>query len=246
MPDSRVHRGPHPEDAESFAPGVWPRLQSAVNDYSWLLSRGYAEPSAIKVVGDRYALHQRQRMAVVRCACTDAALKTRTSKLIPPESAGSQPLWIDGLNVLTTVEVALGGGLVLAARDGAYRDIAGVHGTYRKVEETRPAIEAVGQTLAGMHLANCAWLLDSPVGNSGRLGQLLLEVAEKSRWNWQVRITRNPDAELIATHEIVATADSIILDGCGRWVNLARLVIDRLDDPAIIPMSIPTPVERPA
>ena len=237
MPDSRAHRGPHPSDAESFAPENWPRLQAAVGDYSWLLTRGYAESSAIKVVGDRYNLHQRQRMAVVRSACTDDAMQTRRAKQIAPEMVKSAPLWIDGFNVLTTVEVALGGGVVLAARDQCYRDIAGVHGTYRKVEETRPAIELVGRTLAESKLDQCVWLLDSPVGNSGRLGKLLQEIASENGWRWEVRIVRNPDAELIATDQIVASADSIILDGCGRWVNLARMVIDRLRTANVIPMA---------
>lgn len=38
----------------------------------------------------------------------------------------AHPLWIDGFNVLPTVEVALGGGVVLAARDRTYRDIDSV------------------------------------------------------------------------------------------------------------------------
>ena len=46
------------------------------------------------------------------------------------ELAGSD-LLIDGFNVLTTIEAALGGAVVLACRDETYRDIAGLHGTYR-------------------------------------------------------------------------------------------------------------------
>src|SRR5688500_10446127 len=53
MPDHRSHRGPHPEDAGLFAPAVHPTLRSAVADLSWLLTRGYADPSALKLVGDR-------------------------------------------------------------------------------------------------------------------------------------------------------------------------------------------------
>ena len=38
--------------------------------------------------------------------------------------------------MLTTIEAALAGGVILAARDGAYRDMASMHGSYRKVAET--------------------------------------------------------------------------------------------------------------
>ena len=40
----------------------------------------------------------------------------------------------------------MGGGIVLLARDGCYRDMASMHGTYRKVAETVPALEAIGRT----------------------------------------------------------------------------------------------------
>ena len=45
---------------------------------------------------------------------------------------------------MTTIEAALSGGVILAARDGAYRDMASMHGTYRKVAETLPALELLG------------------------------------------------------------------------------------------------------
>lgn len=232
-----MHRGPAPDDAESFAPTEWGRLQSAVADYSWLLTRGYAERSAIKVVGDRYGLHQRQRMAVLRSACTEEALRLRQQKQVMSDSMRDGVLWIDGFNVLTTIEVAVGGGAILAARDGCYRDIAGIHGTYRKVEETRPAIERAGATLQRLGVASSLWLLDSPVGNSGRLAQILREIALARNWNWEVRTVRNPDAELIATDQIVATADSVILDRCRRWFNLTREVIDGIEGAKVVPIS---------
>lgn len=237
MPDRRTHRGPHPEDERLFAPEHWTQLQSAVTDYSWLLSRGYAEPSAIKIVGDRYELNARQRMAVARSACSDAALQARSAKELKSSDVRGDPLWIDGFNVLTTLEVALGGGVILAARDGCYRDIAGVHGTYRHVEETRPAIDLVGRTLADRAPAECVWFLDSPVGNSGRLRAILLDVAADWGWPWRVELVHNPDPVLIGATCSVATADSVVLDRCSRWFNLARHVIDAIPEARIIPMS---------
>ena len=52
--DSRRHRGPHPEDEHLFSREAVPRLKQAVDDLSWLRTRGYAESSATKLVGDRY------------------------------------------------------------------------------------------------------------------------------------------------------------------------------------------------
>ena len=226
MPDTRSHRGPDPRDGDLFAPAAWPRLRAAVADLSWLRTRDYAEPSALKLVGDRYALTERQRMAVRRCACGDGALARRLAHRADLDALRGRPLLLDGFNVLTTVEAALGGAVVLAGRDGCYRDLAGVHGTYRKVEETLPAVHRLGDFLAARGLRPCRWYLDSPVSNSGRLRALILQAAAERGWDWQVDLVFNPDPVLAQSPDPVATADGAILDRCLVWANLARAAIE--------------------
>ena len=229
MPDTRSHRGAHPEDERLFAPDTWLRLRAATADLSWLLSRGYAQPGALQVVGNRYELEHRQRQAITRCACTDEARARRLAAALPPEALAGATLLVDGYNVLTTVEAALGGAVVLHARDGACRDIAGVHGTYRTVEETLPALQLVGEAAVDWHVARFVWFLDAPVSNSGRLKGAIEGVARERGWLWEVRVVPNPDVALVALQSesdaVVATADSIILDACHRWFSLAREVI---------------------
>lgn len=225
MPDKRTHRGPHPQDVESFKPSVWPELRRAVADMSWLLSRGYADKSVLKLVGDRFQLNQRQRMAVMRCACSDFALSRRRQNEISRDYLTGQDLLVDGYNVLTTIEAALAGGVVITGRDGCYRDLASMHGTFRKVKETGPAIKILGKTLKDLNVQHCRLYLDSPVSNSGRLKTTILEHADKQGWNWEVELVHNPDSVLSDTDEIIASADSIILDHCRRWFNLAREIV---------------------
>src|SRR5688572_8681561 len=129
MPDSRKHRGPGPQDPTWFGPEAKTNLRAAVADSSSLLSRGYAAPSSLNLVGDRYRLVQRQRVAVLRSACSDGALVSRRSRELDPRSIRGRPLRIDGFNLILTLESALGGGVVLVGRDGCYRDMASVHGT---------------------------------------------------------------------------------------------------------------------
>ncbi len=225
MPDTRIHRGAHPEDARLFDPTAWPVLRVATADLSWLLSRDYAPASALKLVGDRYELAARQRIAVARSACSDRARQDRLARHVAPSRLQGEALWLDGYNVLTTIEAALAGGVILAARDGCYRDMASVHGTYRKVQETLPALDLVGRWAAARGVAACRWYLDRPVSNSGRLKQVLLQTAAAGQWDWQVELVFNPDAVLSAAEAVVATADSVVLDRCGRWVNVAREII---------------------
>jgi hypothetical protein len=227
VPDKRQHRGRHPTDDSLFSTEALPLLKSAVSDLSWLLSRGYVSPSALTIVGDRYALRERQRSAVARAACSHDARERRKSSRVELEKLAGRCLFIDGYNVLTSIEAALAGGVILNACDGVYRDVASMHGTWRKVQETMPAAELIGGLLAEMRVDYAVWLLDRPVSNSGRLKKILENTAKSHEWRWEVRLVADPDTSLRQTDQLVATADSEILDECGRWVNLARAAIDQ-------------------
>lgn len=225
MPDTRQHRGPHPHDAHLFRADVHPTLRAAVEHLSWLFTHGYAIPSALKLVGDRFELAERQRRAVLRCSCSDAALEYRRRTMVLPERLSGEGLEIDGFNVLTTVEAALAGGVILEGRDGCYRDMASMHGSYRKVDETRPALELIGRYLTSHGVSHCRWWLDRPVSNSARLRAIMLELAEAQEWAWNVDLAADPDRELSTSSTVIATADSAVLDRCERWCNLAREVV---------------------
>ncbi len=238
MPDTRKHRGPHPADAKLFGNDRWDHLQHAVGDLSWLLTRSYSATSALKLVGDRFNLTQRQRLAVMRSSCSDQARNNRMQKQISAENLAGNFVSLDGFNVLTTIEAALAGGVILDCRDGCYRDMAGMHGSYRKVEETKPALTLIGETLYELGATECRWYFDSPVSNSGRISRVVRELASASFWEWETELHTNPDAVLIQSSDVVASADSYVLDGCRQWVNLAREVIDRhIPQARIVPMS---------
>jgi hypothetical protein len=226
MPDHRSHRGPHPNDHALFAPAHWPALRSATFDLSWLLEHGYVIQSALKLTGDRYALTARQRAAVSRCACPQTLARVRLRRMQPVEALVDADLAIDGFNVLTTLEVALSGGVVLIGRDAVMRDIAGVHGSYRSVEETIPALLLLRETLRALHVGRCEWLLDAPVSNSGRLCCTMMNIAAEHGLPWTARVVPDPDRLLADSPSIVASADGQVLDAAARCCNLARLCIE--------------------
>ena len=235
-----------------------PRLREAVTDFALLLTKGYADKSALKLVGDRFSLTQRQRLAVMRSTCSDQQRLSRRQRQVSLAALAGQPLAIDGYNLLITIEAALSGGLIFRGRDGCLRDLASIHGTYRKVEETIPAVQLIGDFLTEIavprvegvppskrgqdardtSVAAILWLLDSPVSNSGRLKTLVGDLARTSCWPWEIRLTISPDAELSKMDRIVVSTDSVVLDACVRWTNLAAdLITHRLPATPVIDLS---------
>lgn len=219
------HRGAAPGDSELFGADELPRLREAVTDLSWLLSRGYASSSGLALVGNRYALRERQRLAVGRCACGDQLLQGRLARGMKPGRVRGRTLWLDGYNVLMTIEAALGGGVVLVGRDGCCRDVLGIHGNYHRVHETEPALQLIGEVTGQLGVTACRWWLDKPVSNSGRLKALIEKTAVAKNFNWHVDLDMNPDRALMECPEVVSTADSVILDRCAAWFNLTRTII---------------------
>jgi hypothetical protein len=233
--DNHRHRGAHPADQKLFAPKNQEILRQAVHDLSWLLSHGYAPTASLKLVGDRFALKERQRLAVARAACSDRQREAREGASLPLESINGRDLLIDGFNIIVTAEAALSGGVLIRCRDGCVRDMSSVHGSYRSVAETEEAIRLIGETLLGAKPASALWLLDQPVSNSGRLAQRIREMAAEHNWPWRVEVVMNPDKVLRASDQIAVTSDSNILDGVKSWINLgAILVTQRLPDALVV------------
>jgi hypothetical protein len=222
-----VPRGQHEKDERLFADDVLPTLRRAVEELSWLLGRGYAEKSALALVGDRYQLRSRQRLAVWRCACGDAEARDRLARRLAPPALRGEGVAIDGFNVLITTEAALSGGIVLIGNDGWTRDIASIHGSYRRVEQTPRAIELLGAVLADAGVASARWLLDRPVSNSGRLAELLRAHAEQNELAWTVELVDDPDGVLAETEAVAATSDGWILDRARRSCDLPGEAIAR-------------------
>jgi len=225
MPKPPRHRGADPEDERSFGAERLPDLHQAVHDVCWLLDRGYGISAATELAGDRYHLTRRQRIAVGRCACSSKARERRQNHCVDATQLKGLELWLDGFNVLTAVETALGGGVVLIGRDCCCRDVAGVYSHYHKVAETVPALQAIGRVTSQCGVAKCRWWLDSPVFNSGRLKGIILQVSSELGWPWQVELVTNPDRILSAAEQIVSSSDHAILDRCQRWFNAAWQVI---------------------
>ncbi|MCK4886203.1 MAG: DUF434 domain-containing protein [Planctomycetes bacterium] len=237
MVDKRTHRGPNPKDKKLFAPDQLPKLRTAVADVSLLLTKGYASKSSLKFVADKFSLTERQRLAVMRAACSDQQLAQIKQNQIQLTQTANKPIAIDGYNTLISIEAAMSNGLILKTRSGCYKDLASIHGSYKKVSETIPAIKLIADFLNENCLEDIIWLFDRPVSNSGRLKKMIEEMAKENNWQWKIELSNSPDKDLVNSDRIIASNDGIIIEKT-KWLNLtAEIIKTKLPDTWLIDLT---------
>ncbi|WP_326982317.1 DUF434 domain-containing protein [Chryseobacterium sp. MYb264] len=201
------------------------KLKKAVRDVKYLLSHGYAEKASCDLAGNRYRLKTRQIQAFRGAAASEAQIIERKAKELGASDLENKTVYLDGFNIVILLESLLSGAYIFQGLDGCYRDLSGVHGTYKRVNQTLEVIEMIGSLFQQLRLGKIIWIFDQPVSNSGRIKQMIEEFAQGKALNWEVYLEFNPDRFLVENAGIVVSSDAWILDNCGHWFNLAAYLI---------------------
>lgn len=204
-------------------------LLQALEDLHYLLSRNYPPKAALALVGNRYQLVQRQQQALQGMSASAEEITKRKEKEHSPAALKDKTILLDGFNVLIILETALSGGFVFEGLDGCYRDIASVHGTYKKAQYTEQALIIIGNTLQQLQLQKVIWVFDAPISNSGKLKSFCYELAEKHGFPWEIILDNHPDKYLIDNKGLVCSSDGWVLNECTAWFNLGVYIINMLD-----------------
>lgn len=218
-------RGFDENDNRWFSDEAIEKLRTAQKEIVWLLDRGYKISSIIELVGGHYQLSARQRMALQRASCTSKQKENRQQKLKSYQAVEKGCVYVDGFNLIITLEVALSGSVLIMGSDGCIRDMAGLRGTYKLIDKTETALQLIGKTFSELEIYNAKFYLDSPVSNSGRLKSKILEYAATWGIPVDVELISNPDSILSGLDNVI-TSDSVILDNCKSWINLSRRIIE--------------------
>ena len=217
-------RGYVPEDERNFSLEAIHTMQTASRHVWYLINEGYDLKQASTFVGNHFLLSERQRLAIMRSLATDEQLTVRQNRQVKISDLDGKEVWIDGFNTVITLEVMLSEGILFECMDGTIRDLAALRGTYRLIPETSEAVRMMLQTLQEARISKATILLDEPVSKSGRLKALIADIGEAFSFELDIQILRDVDRSLY-DRENVITSDSVILDHCESWVNLAAEIM---------------------
>ena len=226
-------RGYVPEDERNFSPEAVEKMKIASSHILYLINQGYDLKQATVFVGNHFQLSERQRLAIMRSVASDQDLTRRKNKQLSLSELNGTEVWIDGFNIVITLEVLLSDSLLFTCMDGTIRDLAALRGTYRLIPETTEAVQLMFDILQEASVGKVNILLDEPVSNSGRLKSLIAETAgSKYCFDLDIRILRDVDRTLYGKEGVI-TSDSIILDHCSSWINLTSECLKRKNKQAI-------------
>lgn len=218
-----VRRGYCAEDTVLFGEEACRILTRCADDIKYLLERGYPFRSALTFVCNHFLLQERQRNALLRVCASEEMLAQRRAKQLNELVEGCT-VHVDAFNAVILMETALSGSMLLKGRDGCYRDLSGLAGTYAVIEKTDPAIERIIRRLQEHKAAEAVFWVDAPVSNSGRLKSHIAEKAEELGFPVDIRMVHNADTELKKQANVIS-GDSAVIAECCSWYNLYEELI---------------------
>ena len=168
-------------------------------------------------------------MALIRATSSEKSIESRARKEIKALRE-NETVYIDGFNIIITLEVALSDSTLLHCMDGTIRDLAGLRGTYRLIDKTQTAIDIIGQKLCKMKIKKCVFYLDKPVSNSGQLKAKIFEVLEKYDFETDVQIVNDADQVLVNLENVISS-DAMVIERSASWINLVKTISDESEKP---------------
>jgi hypothetical protein len=199
----------------------------AIEDYRYLLNRGYKRESALRFVGDKYQLGRLERLLLYRCVHSAEEARARRRKRVPLRGARGQRVAVDGYNTLITVESALEAKPLIACDDGFIRDLSAVHNRYRPRGVTEEALCNIIVALRGVGVGEAGFFFDGQISRSGEVAALAERLLAEAEVKGVASAVRQADKSTVEYADIVVSSDAVVIDRARYSVDLAREVIRR-------------------
>ncbi|MHA1596138.1 MAG: DUF434 domain-containing protein [Candidatus Asgardarchaeia archaeon] len=187
------------------------KLKLAAEDLIYLMSRGYNKSSALKFISDHYNFGKISRYILARGIYPYDYVREVSKKTLNVDSLKDEEVFIDGYNVLITVEAATLGLPLFIGNDGIVRDVRCVFGKYRISERTRNSLSIIVSFLKEREVSSAHFLYDSQVSKSGILSSMTGEVMRGFHLEGSSKAIKDVDRFLRRCEGVVCTSDSGII-----------------------------------
>ncbi len=213
-------------------------MSQAAEEYLWILSNGYPQNAALKLVGDKFMLPRDMRQVLYRGVISDKLAEIRRKKIANIEKGDL--VLIDTYNVLFTVNNYLLGRPLFISNDGMLRDAGEMRGRIINKPQFTRSISLMLEVLQMWPGATYVHYLDEPVSHSGRLSIELSKDMVQMGIEGDAHTVKSPDQCLIEKQsDGICTSDGGIIDQYeGKVIDLPRFLLQQYfqpDIPELIP-----------
>jgi len=217
-------------------------VRQAAEEYLWILSKGYPQNSALKMVGDKFMLARTMRQVLYRGVIPTERAQTRLEKI--GVVGKDDRVLIDTYNVLFTVNNYLLGRPLFISNDGLLRDAGEMRGRIIDKPQFSRSVSMMLEVLQMWPGATYIHYLDEPVSHSGRLSIELCKDMAQMGIEGDAFTVKSPDQVLKEEKsDAICTSDGGIIDQYqGRVIDLPRFLLQHYfqsDLPQLIPSLSP-------
>jgi hypothetical protein len=165
---------------------------------------------------------------LIRVVVASALAKARRVKLVDIKALHGKEVFVDGYNVLITVESMLEGCPVYLCDDGLLRDIRGIFRSYKPSGVTDPALLEIINFLASACPSRVEILLDQQISMSGCLASRIRGMMTKRDVPGTVRTAKDVDHQLKIMNGVIATSDGNVIDAAHFVVDIPGEIARRM------------------
>lgn len=143
------------------------------------------------------------------------------------EMLRGRALFIDGYNVLISVESILAGKPIYLCDDGLIRDTQGIFRSYKTSDLTKVALNAIFELLAKASPEKVEVLLDQQISMSGELAGMIRQLMAERGVPGTARTVQDADRQLKECGATVATSDGNVIDASPLVVDVPAEIARR-------------------
>lgn len=191
-------------------------FKEALQDYYYLLNRGFPQKGSLKLTGDKYRLSKTQRAVLYRGITSKKIAISRTKKL--SKEAISGILHVDVFNVLYSIYAYLKGDFCFISNDSFLRDVSEQYGKQMPDKLITRSSELLAESLVSLSPGEIFLHIDNPLPDSGLVKNILEKQFKESMQ--KIHVISSPSAD-----QTIASVDKGII------ISSDSEIIDRLDMP---------------
>ncbi len=208
------------------------KIKNASLDLRYLLNQNYRKKVALNFVANHYLLNKNYRNYLARSIFSDSVSQSRKSKLVNLDDINNSVLFLDGYNIIITVESILNKEKIVLADDGVIRDTQAVFGKYEFSDCTISALSLIFDCISLHRPKYIEFYLDKQVSFSGKLAHEIDKIMKNYYLNGRTILSNNVDHQLIQECNkpicIAGTSDGIIIDKVKKVVDIPHFILKKL------------------